>query len=218
MIETIRYNTFETNSSSCHSLTVLVTKEDIDAFNSGELWYCMIDGNNDKCFWTTTEIVENLWKTINTSNFKEMSIKNYIYLKFSESKNPFDGIWNISNKTEEEQKDIVEDFECFKDYIANELSIDMFNWAFSKSKERKYFSKYLIKAFIRYWIEYSWYSPLLKITDIVSNPFPDIEIQLHGENYEWYKGDFKLKDNILIPFNEKFEDNKKYTFAINLRE
>lgn len=94
----------------------------------------------------------------------------------------------------------------------------MFEWAFGDSKEKKYFSKYLIRAFIRYWIEEVWYSPLLKIDDLSKKDWANgISIGLNGGDYDYDKGSFKLKDGKLVPFDERWEDGREYDFAINLR-
>lgn len=119
----------------------------------------------NKPFWTTAELVEELKKSTKTEEFERLSI-GYVDLKFSPVVNPFEGIWNTWGLTKEEEKNVIEDFENFKNYFAENLSEDMFEWAFNDSKEKKYFSKYLIRAFIRFWIEEVWYSPLLKIDDL----------------------------------------------------
>ena len=38
-MRTIRPGTFETNSSSCHTITLKATKKQIDEFNEGKRWY-----------------------------------------------------------------------------------------------------------------------------------------------------------------------------------
>ena len=38
-MKTIRPGTFETNSSSCHTITLKATKKQIDEFNEGKRWY-----------------------------------------------------------------------------------------------------------------------------------------------------------------------------------
>lgn len=148
-----------------------------------------------------------------------MSCVGYIDEKFSPVANSFEGIWNTWNLTEEEEKNVSEDFENFKSYIAENLSEDMFNWAFGDSKEKKYFSKYLIRAFIRFWIEEVWYSPLLKIDDLSKENWAnDISIQLNGGDYDYDRGSFKLKDGKLVPICEEWRDDWTYDFAINLRD
>lgn len=219
-MKSIRQYTFETNSSSAHSMVVPnIKKIEIDNFNEGKTWYCNVGRNYNKPFWTTAELVEELKKTIDTEEYKNMSCDRCIDEKFSPVANPFEGIWNTWNLTEDEEKTVIEDFENFKGYIAENLSEDMFEWAFGDSKEKKYFSKYLIRAFIRYWIEEVWYSPLLKIDDLSKENWAnDISIQLNGGDYNYDKGSFKLKDGKLVPFDEKWEDGREYDFAINLRD
>lgn len=218
-MKSIRQGTFETNSSSAHSMVVPnIKKIEIDNFNAGKTWYCCIDYNHNKPFWTTAELVEELKKSTKTEEFERLSV-GYVDLKFSPVYNPFEGIWNTWGLTKDEEQNVIEDFENFKSYFAENISEDMFEWAFSDSKEKKYFSKYLIRAFIRFWIEEVWYSPLLKIDDLSKENWAnDISIQLNGGDYDYDRGDFKLKDGKLVPFNEKWEDGCEYEFAINLRD
>jgi len=195
-----------------------IKKIEIDNFNAGKTWYCYVDHHYDKPFWTTTELVEELKKSAKTEEFERLSI-GYVDLKFSPVANPFEGIWNTWSLTKEEEKNVIEDFENFKNYFAENLSEDMFEWAFGDSKEKKYFSKYLIRSFIRFWIEEIWYSPLLKIEDLSKEDWGNnISIQLNGGDYDYDRGSFKLKDGKLIPFSEKWEDGSEYEFAINLRD
>ena len=218
-MKSIRQGTFETNSSSAHSLVVPnIKKIEIDNFNAGKTWYCYVGRHYDKPFWTTTELVEELKKSAKTEEFERLSI-GYVDLKFSPVANPFEGIWNTWGLTKEEEQNVIEDFENFKNYFAENLSEDMFEWAFGDSKEKKYFSKYLIRSFIRFWIEEIWYSPLLKIEDLSKEDWGNnISIQLNGGDYDYDRGSFKLKDGKLIPFSEKWEDGSEYEFAINLRD
>lgn len=219
-MKSIRQDTFETNSSSCHSMVVPnIKKIEIDNFNEGKTWYSYVRGNHNKPFWTAAELVEELKKTVGTEEYKNMSCVGYIDMKFSPIANPFEGIWNTWNLTEEEEKNVIEDFENFKSYITENLSVDMFEWAFGDSKEKKYFSKYLIRAFIRFWIEEVWYSPLLKIDDLSKENWAnDISIQLNGGDYDYDRGSFKLKGGKLVPICEEWKDEWSYDFAINLRD
>jgi len=218
-MKSIRQGTFETNSSSAHAMVVPnIKKIEIDNFNEGKTWYCYVNHHYDKPFWTTAELVEELKKSTKTEEFERLSI-GYVDLKFSPVSNPFEGIWNTWGLTKEEEKNVIEDFENFKNYFAENLSEDMFEWAFSDSKEKKYFSKYLIRAFIRFWIEEIWYSPLLKIDDLSKENWGnEVSIQLNGGDYDYDKGSFKLKEGKLIPFSEKWEEDHEYDFAINLRD
>lgn len=162
--------------------------------------------------------MEELKKSTKTEEFERLSV-GYVDLKFSPVSNPFKGIWNTWGLTKDEEKSVIEDFENFKNYFAENLSEDMFEWAFSNSKEKKYFSKYLIRAFIRFWVEEVWYSPLLKIEDLSKENWGnDISIQLNGGDYDYDRGSFKLKDGKLVPFSEKWEEGHEYEFAINLRD
>lgn len=50
-MKSIRQCTFETNSSSCHSMVVPnIKKIEIDNFNEGKTWYCYVRGNHNKPF------------------------------------------------------------------------------------------------------------------------------------------------------------------------
>lgn len=104
-MKSIRQYTFETNSSSAHSMVVPnIKKIEIDNFNEGKTWYCNVGRNYNKPFWTTAELVEELKKTIGTEEYKNMSCAGYIDEKFSPVANPFEGIWNTWNLTEDEEK------------------------------------------------------------------------------------------------------------------
>ena len=38
-MRTIRPGTFETNSSSCHTITINCTQKELEEFNEGKRWY-----------------------------------------------------------------------------------------------------------------------------------------------------------------------------------
>ena len=51
-MKTIRPGTFETNSSSCHTITLKATKKQIDEFNEGKRWYFY----NDSLGWNDLKV------------------------------------------------------------------------------------------------------------------------------------------------------------------
>ena len=103
-MKSLRYGTFETNSSSAHAMVFPnIKKTEIDNFNEGKTWYCYVNWCYDKPFWTTAELVEELKKTIGTERYESMGCAEYIDEKFSPVANPFESIWNTWNLTEEEE-------------------------------------------------------------------------------------------------------------------
>ena len=66
MKQTIRFNSFETNSSSTHSL-VIIPDKDYAAWNNNELYYCrwvygdtkkFIEKNNGRLLYTKQELID----------------------------------------------------------------------------------------------------------------------------------------------------------------
>lgn len=183
----IRESVFETNSSSCHSLTMTCKKEDVEKFNKGELWYVEFPGEY-RCnrFHTTEEIVNELKKI----DPKDVDL-NYGYGTFTHGLE----VWTYDEGDNEDQ-------EMFTKWLIDNVSVDMFNWIYSDDPTPKYFSRKILKLALESIIETAWNSPLYKIDD-----FFDYKGNICGIDTD-YGSDIKMnKETKQFDIYEKADPN-----------
>lgn len=177
----IRENVFETNSSSCHSLTMNCKKEDIEKFNNGELWYVEFPGEY-RCnkFHTTEEIVTKM-KEIDPSDV-DLS---YGYGTFSEGLE----IWSYDDADIADEKNFVK-------WLLDSLNLEMFEWVFNDDPTPKYFSKKILRRAIESTVESAWNSPLYTIEDFfdykgkvcnISSDYSDIKMNKETKQFDIYE-------------------------------
>ena len=147
----IRESVFETNSSSCHSLSMNCKRKDIEDFNAGELYYVELPGDTDNHFHKAEEIVEKLRDVDPT------------VVDFSEGSYTYGiDIWNYDKGDVEDQKN-------FANWLIDNVTADMLDWVFSEDATPKYFSKKILKVALQAIADSAWYSPLWKIEDFFDN-------------------------------------------------
>lgn len=178
----IRENVFETNSSSCHSLTMNCTKKDIEKFNNGELWYVEFPGEY-RCnkFHTTEEIVAKM-KKIDPGDVD----LTYGYRTFSEGLE----IWSYDDADIADEKNFVK-------WLLDSLNIEMFNWIFdNEDTTPKYFSKKILRRAIESIVESPWNSPLYIVEDFfdykgnvcnISSDYSDIKMNKETKQFDIYE-------------------------------
>lgn len=146
-MRTVRKGTFETNSSSCHSVTFECTRKEIDEFNEGKRFYFYNYKNGSvEALLTIEEIYEKIKPLITEEYLESLSIWNaddYEYDKYG-----FNGCglpWkDISKETEK-------DFNRFKKYFLTNFDLDMLKFGLDPDYENpKYFSKRIIHDFIQF--------------------------------------------------------------------
>jgi len=156
----IREGVFETNSSSCHSISFNCSQEELKDFNDGKLFYTVFPGKGIlklSDFHTAEEIVNKLKQDIDG---KRIDVSRG---SFSED---FD-IWDYSEEDRQDQTNFVE-------WFVNNLTTDMLIWAFSDDPKPKYFSRKIIKITLQLIVDDLWYSPLWGVKDFFS---------LNGDGY-----------------------------------
>jgi len=149
----IRENVFETNSSSCHSMTLSCKREVVDDFNAGKLFYVEFPGENrQNSFHTPEEVVEKL------KNILPDEAKVSDYDTFSRSID----VWTYENDDQIDEKNFIK-------WLLDNLTVDMLEWAFSNDLEPKYFSRKIIKTALQNIVSSAWCSPLWKVDDFFNN-------------------------------------------------
>lgn len=147
----IRESVFETNSSSCHSLSMNCKRKDIEDFNAGKLYYVELPGDIHNYFHKAEDIVEKLRDV------------DPVVVDFSGGRYTHGiDIWNYDKEDIEDQKN-------FANWLIENVTADMLDWAFSDDPTPKYFSKKIIKNALQEIATSAWYTPLWKIEDFFDN-------------------------------------------------
>lgn len=177
----IRENVFETNSSSCHSLTMNCKKEDIEKFNNGELWYVEFPGEyRSNKFHTTEEIVAKMKKI----DLGDVDLT-YGYGTFSEGLE----IWSYDDADIADEKNFVK-------WLLDSLNLEMFEWIFNDDPTPKYFSKKILRRAIESIVESAWTSPLYTVEDFfdykgnvcdISVDYSDIKMNKKTKQFDIYE-------------------------------
>jgi hypothetical protein len=177
----IRENVFETNSSSCHSLTMNCKKEDIEKFNKGELWYVEFPGEY-RCnkFHTTEEIVAKM-KEIDPGDVD----LTYGYGTFTDGLE----IWSYDDADIADEKNFVK-------WLLDNLNLEMFEWVFNDDPTPKYFSKKILRRAIESIVESAWNSPLYTVEDFfdykgnvcdISSDYSDVKMNKETKQFDIYE-------------------------------
>ena len=151
----VREGTFETNSSSCHAMTLTVDKDKLERFNKGELFYCYMPEIRREDFFTAEEICGALLILGTTT---ECKFGDYCCGDFIEG--DIGDIWNDNFEGESQDKK-----NYLKWFFAN-LCPSMITWAFSDDPSPKYFSKKIIKMTIQALVEENFDSPIVTVRDL----------------------------------------------------
>ena len=163
----IRPGTFETNSSSCHTITLKATKKQIDEFNEGKRWYFYNSslGWNDpksEALLNFDELFEVLNDAVkNTDIVERTQCSDYYSSHFSDfGVDVYDLPWGQDDEV------VKKDYGRFKKYFIDNFDKDMFKFALDDEYDNpKYFSKVILRSFI-YHIFDELGCPIMKIENL----------------------------------------------------
>lgn len=149
-MKTIRPGTFETNSSSCHTITLKATKKQIDEFNEGKRWYFYNSnlGWNDpksEALLNFDELFEVLNDAVkNTDIVERTQCSDYDSSNFSDfGVDIYELPWGRDDEV------VKKDYDRFKKYFVENFDKDMFKFALDDEYDNpKYFSKVILRSFI----------------------------------------------------------------------
>lgn len=151
-MKTIRSGTFETNSSSCHTITLKATKKQIDEFNEGKRWYFYNSnlGWNDpkrEALLNFDELFEVLNDAVKNTDVVEKTYCQDYCLRFSDFGVDIYGLpWG-----RDDDEVVKKDYDRFKKYFVDNFDKDMFRFALDDEYDNpKYFSKIILRSFIYY--------------------------------------------------------------------
>lgn len=151
----IRESIFESNSSSCHSLTITKCPvQKIVDFNNGSRAYVCIQDRDD--FYTLEETAEKLIQDIQIVD--DWRSDDYYLFGGDELSN----IWTGSDSD-------IEDFKNAINWLKQNLTVEMFCWAFDEnhdSESTPFISRKILQVLLRMVIEKVWSSPLLLRKDM----------------------------------------------------
>ena len=149
-MKTIRPGTFETNSSSCHTITLKATKKQIDEFNEGKRWYFYNSslGWNDpksEALLNFDELFEVLNDAVkNTDIVERTQCSDYYSSHFSDF-----GVDVCDLPWGQDDEVVKKDYDRFKKYFIDNFDKDMFKFALDDEYDNpKYFSKVILRSFI----------------------------------------------------------------------
>lgn len=214
-MKTIRRGTFETNSSSCHSITVNCTKKELDEFNEGKrfYFYSYSTNFNKEAFLTLEEAYELFKSYVDNSDVLESEISSYML----EEANNY-GVCLAPLPWDSYEEYIKKDFERFKTYFKDNLCFDMFKFALDDNYENpKYFSKAILRSFIQYIMIYQG-CPLMSIENLRNTESYNQE---YASDVSWRSGFYqKNKDvtSIVECYNDKLKDDDRVHVNIVIRD
>lgn len=214
-MKTIRLGTFETNSSSCHSINLKATKKQIDEFNEGKRWYFYNStlGWNDpksEALLNFDELFEAFNDAVkNTDVVEKTQCYNYSS-RFSDfGVDICDLPWCQDNEV------VNKDFDRFKKYFIDNFDKDMFRFALDDEYDNpKYFSKVILRSFI-YHVFNELGCPIMKIENL-KNTYSECweRSQVYWTTYNCNRKTDKLEfysdgwaDDQLIEVNIDIRDN-----------
>lgn len=213
-MKTIRLGTFETNSSSCHTITLKCTPKELQEFNEGKRYYFYhFDYDNYKrieSFVTLEEIYPEVAKVVLSPEFENFTTDDFSYESASKyGINIQDLPWE--NAFGEEY--IEKDFQKFKKYIIDNISFDMFRFAMEDDyDDPRYFSKVILRSFFQKFFMSNG-CPLMKITDLDNTYSSSCSSDIRWIPNEYSNATHKIeisewaKDKELIEVNIDIRDN-----------
>ena len=214
-MKTIRPGTFETNSSSCHSISLKATKKQIDEFNEGKRWYfynSTLEWNDPKreAFLNFDELFEAFNDAVkNTDVIEKTQCYNYSS-RFSDF-----GVDICDLPWGQDDEVVNKDYDRFKKYFIDNFDKDMFKFALDDEYDNpKYFSKVILRSFI-YHVFNELGCPIMKIENL-KNTYSECweRSQVYWTTYNCNRKTDKLEfysdgwaDDQLIEVNIDMRDN-----------
>lgn len=214
-MKTIRPGTFETNSSSCHTITLKATKKQIDEFNEGKRWYFW-NWDSDNCerldmFATLEEVYPQVEKLILSPELENLKTSDIGYY----SRGSEYGIDICYLPWDSSEEYIEKDFEKFKKYISENICFDMFRFAMEDDYDNpKYFSKVILRGFFQELLLKNG-CPLMKIDNLdhtYSYSTDYSEAYWASEQYRCGKSTHKIE--VL----DSFKNQEKIQVNIDIRD
>lgn len=163
-MKSIRESVFESNSSSCHSMTIAKCPvQDIVDFNNGSKVYVRLqttykEGLGDG-FYTLEEVAKKLVQDIQGADDYQSS-----WYQFGGE--DIANIWTSSDSDVEDYKNVME-------WLRQNLSVEMFCWAFDENYKYTsvpFMSRKILQGLLRMVIETVWDSPLLLRDELPYGP------------------------------------------------
>ena len=215
-MKTIRPGTFETNSSSCHTITINCTRKELEEFNEGKRWY-FYNWDTDNCkrsemFASLEELYPEVAKVILSPEFEKFKISDLSYYSSGSEY----GVWVHELPWENSGEEYVEkDFEKFKKYIIDNICFDMFRFTMEDDYENsKYFSKVILRSFFQKFFMKNG-CPLMKIDNLdstISHSTDYSEAYWCSEQYGWGNPTHKIE------VFDSFNDKEKIQVNIDIRD
>ena len=212
-MKTIRQGTFETNSSSCHTITITCTPQELEEFNEGKRWYYYnwTNGGRVEKFATLEELYPEVAKIIMSPEFEEFTTKDLSYYEDGSEYglNIKELPWEHNYNDEEY---IEKDFQKFKKYVVDNFSFDMFRFAMEDDYEDpRFFSKVILRSFFQKFFMNTG-CPLFKITDLgdtySSSCSPDIR---------WIPNEYSNATHKIL-ITDYAKDKEKIEVNIDIRD
>ena len=170
-MRTIRKGTFETNSSSCHTITVETTPRIIEEFNEGKRLYFIgfrygASKENDykhiydfpEGFYTCEELFEVFQTFIKIDNLAQ-------YTRDSIDNRAF----SVDSPISRYSKYFERDFPKLKEWVIKHASVDLIKFAFTDFDDFDFFSKTIIYCFVQgAFSDYTYGFPILTKDELLS--------------------------------------------------
>lgn len=210
-MKTIRHGTFETNSSSCHTITITCTPQELEEFNEGKRWYYYHWANCERVekFATLEELYTEVAKIIKSPEFEKFTTNDFSYESGS---NYGINIQDLPWENSFGEEYIEKDFQKFKKYIIDNISFDMFRFAMEDDyDDPRYFSKVILRSFFQKFFMSNG-CPLMKITDLgdtySSSCSPDIK---------WIPNEYSNATHKIL-ITDYAKDKEKIEVNIDIRD
>lgn len=214
-MKTIRPGTFETNSSSCHTITLKATKKQIDEFNEGKRWYFYNSnlGWNDpkrEALLNFDELFEVFNDAIkNTDVVEKTQCYDYYSSRFSNfGVDVYDLPWCRDDEV------VNKDYDKFKKYFIENFDKDMFKFALDDDYDNpKYFSKIILRSFI-YHVFDELGCPIMKIENL-KNTYSE---SCDRSQVYWTTSDWGRKTDKLEFYSDGWADDQIVEVNIDMRD
>lgn len=213
-MKTIRPGTFETNSSSCHSINLKATKKQIDEFNEGKRWYFYNStlGWNDpksEALLNFDELFEAFNDAVkNTDIVEKTQCYNYSS-RFSDF-----GVDVCDLPWCQDDEVVNKDFNRFKKYFVDNFDKDMFRFALDDEYDNpKYFSKVILRSFI-YHVFNELGCPIMKIENL-KNTYSE---RLERSQVYWTTYNRSRKTDKLEFYSDGWADDQLIEVNIDMRD
>lgn len=173
----IRNNLFETNSSSCHSMSISYDAKKVTEFISSQRVYFRPTWNDD---------TQDLYSFKDLFNFiKEDADNGFVDITSDDFDNS-----NFMNDSYSLESD---DVERLKRYIIKNISVDLLKFALTDEENDNYPCKFLFRVFLNVWAEQRSGIPIIMYKDLFND---NLNVSFIPRNFTMEE------DNIIIDEKE----------------